>query len=504
MKSKRFLAVDLGASGGKCFAAEITPESLAMNEAHRFEHEAVTFHLPGAAGALIERAYWNDTLIYSNIIEGLRACRRSLGPELDSIGIDAWGSDGALLTATGDMLGKMYAYRDHRLDNMVQEVKARINPERIYELTGIHFQPFNISNQLLWLRMNRPEWLSAGAKFMPVPTLFSWYLGGEPAVDSSWASVTQLMEARTRQWSREITAALGIPDAILPKTLAPGAVTGKLRGPLAEALGLNQPAIVAVASHDTASAFAAAPAANKSTALIISSGTWSLVGRLVPEPITSTAALDANLSNEGGVGNIRLLRNCMGTWLVQELRRCWRNADGRDMPWDELDRLTAEAPAFTAFLDPDDPSFYNPTDMEQAMADFLRRTGQTMPSGRGAMARMVYESLALKYRMIDEIIANVCGSKADVVHVVGGGSRNQLLNRFTAEATGKPVIAGPVEATAIGNLLLQALAMGVFKNLDEALPLIQHSFSISEFKPQGDSAWQQAYDKFKAILAKTK
>jgi rhamnulokinase len=282
--------------------------------------------------------------------------------------------------------------------------------------------------------------------------------------------------------------------------VAPGTVVGRLREPLAAAVGLNPARLVAVASHDTASAFAAAPATDPARALIISSGTWSLVGRLVPEPVTSAAAMAANLSNEGGVGNIRLLRNCMGGWLVQELRRGWRHADGRDMPWAELDRLTAEAPPFAALIDPDDSSFYNPPNMEQAMADFCRRTGQTMPAGRGAVARMVYESLALKYRMIDEMIAGVCGSSAAVIHIVGGGSRNELLNRFTADAAGKPVVAGPVEATAIGNLLVQAMGLGTLRSLAEALPMIRQSFPIREYQPSGDPAWRQAYDRFRAIV----
>jgi rhamnulokinase len=260
----------------------------------------------------------------------------------------------------------------------------------------------------------------------------------------------------------------------------PGTPLGQLQAPLAEAVGLNRATLMAVGSHDTASAFAAAPVDDPGSALIISSGTWSLVGKLVPEPVTSDAALDANLSNEGGIGNIRLLKNCMGSWLVQELRRIWRIADGREMPWREMDALTEKAPAFTALVDPDDPGFYNPKNMEVAIAEFCRKTGQAVPATRGAFIRTVYESLALKYRLVNEQICGASGTRTKVVHIVGGGSKNIMLNQFTADAVGLPVLAGPEEATA-------------------AQPIIRGAFPIREFKPVDTAAWEAAYRTFRAL-----
>ncbi len=492
----RLLAVDLGASGGKCFAGIFSAAGFSMRELHRFAYEGVAFHLPERGGAVRERLVWDDTLIYANIVAGLHAWRRELGAPLDGIGIDTWGADGHLVTPDGDLLGKVYAYRDHRLDRMIGELKALIPARRIYALTGIHFQPFNISNQLLWFLRNRRHLLLPGSRYAPIPSLFYYYLGGMLKVDSTFASVTQLMDARTRTWSREILRLLKIPPALLPEIVPPGAVLGRMHRALADSVGLNPARLVAVGGHDTASAFAAAPVADPADALIISSGTWSLVGRLVPEPVTTPEAMALNLSNEGGIGNVRLLKNCMGGWLVHELRRAWRDADGREMEWPEIYRLAGRAPAFAAVIDPDDPTLYNPPDMEKALLACCRRTGQRAPVGRGGLLRMVYESLALKYRRINADIARVCGRPSRAVHVVGGGSRNELLNRFTADALGLPVLAGPVEATAVGNLMVQALGLGRIRSLAEAIPLIRQAFPIRPYRPRDTAAWDRAYRRF--------
>lgn len=499
-KITRVLAVDFGASGGKCFAGTFEAGGFAMEELHRFSHEGVTFLVPDASGRLTERTYWDDTLLYQNIRAGINAYRLKYGAALDGIGIDTWGSDGALLAPDGELLGKVYAYRDHRLDTMVAEVKARIDATRMYAITGIHFQPFNISNQLLWLMTRRAEWVRPGCTFLPVPSLFYYYLGGVKAVDSSWASVTQLMDAKTRRWSPEILAALGIPEDLLPPIVAPGHAVGRLHTALAEALGVTPAPLIAVGSHDTASAFAAAPVDNPDEALIISSGTWSLVGKLIPEPITTPAAMKHNFSNEGGIGNIRFLKNCMGSWLAQELRRVWRDADGREMPWKEMDALTLASPAFASLVDPDDSSFYNPSNMEEAIIAFCRKTGQPAPASRGACLRCVYESLALKYRLVHEQLAEITGKRARTVHIVGGGSNNLMLNQFTADACGLPVVAGPSEATAVGNIMVQAVGLGLLRSLAEAQPLLRKAFPIKEYKPHDPLAWNAPFARFVSLV----
>ena len=497
-RNARIVAADLGASGGKIFAGEFGDGSFTLREVHRFSHEAVTFHLPDREGRLEERAFWDDVLLHANIVQGLRAYRREVGTGLDAIGIDTWGTDGIFVDEDGVPLGRVYAYRDHRLDRMCDEVKARIDAARLYQLTGIHFQPFNVSNQLLWWAEHRPALMKRGVRYLPVPTLFTWYLGGRIAVDSTWASVTQLMDCRKRRWSREILKALAVPARVMPEIVDPGAVVGTLSKPLAESIGLPEARLIATAAHDTASAFAAAPVATPSSALIISSGTWSLVGKLIRRPITTPEAMAANLSNEGGIGSIRFLKNCMGTWLVQELRRSWRDRDGREMAWEEMNALTERGAAFAVLLNPDDPSFYNPPNMEEAIVAFCRRTGQEPPRDRGTMLRSVYESLALKYRAVGGEIASVSGKPNRVVHIVGGGSRNELLNQFTANACGLKVVAGPEEATAIGNAMVQAFGLGVISDMGDAQQLIRAGFPIREYRPKDRAAWDAAYQKFKA------
>ncbi len=498
---KRLFAVDLGASGGKCFVGEFDEGSFSMKELHRFVHGGTSFYVADRTGALSERTVWDDTAIYANIVEGLHAYRREVSDSLDSIGIDTWGADGHFMSPDGDLLGKMFCYRDHRLDDMIDKVKARIDASRVYAISGIHFQPFNISNQLLWFVENRGDLLTDGCFFLPVPSLFYYYLGGGRMVDSSWASVTQMMDAASGEWSHEMLDALGVDATLLPEIVAPGTVCGQLLEPLAEAVDLNRAPLVAVASHDTASAFAAAPVRNTDEALIISSGTWSLVGKLIPRPITTPEAMKANLSNEGGIGNTRLLKNCMGGWLGQELRRVWRIADGTEMTWRELDELTEKAPPFVSLIDPDDARFYNPRNMEEVIAEFCRDTGQPVPADRGAVLRAVYESIALKYRLVNELICSVTGTVSKVVHVVGGGSKNVLLNQSTADATGLPVVAGPEEGTAVGNLMVQAMGVGIIESLDQALPLIDSAFPIKRYEPHDTSAWDAQYDRFKALCA---
>ena len=502
MAEKKLFAVDLGASGGKCFVGFFGDGTFRMEEVHRFAHEGVPFFLKDRTGQVTERTCWDDTCIYQNIIRGLQASRRLYGSKLNGIGIDTWGADGHFITKDGDVLGKVYCYRDHRLDTMCDEVRARIDAERVYAITGNHFQPFNQSNQMLWAATRRPELMALADVYLPIPALFYYYLGGCTAVDSTFASVTQMMDAKKTKWSTEMLKALGIPAALMPEIVKPGTKIGKLQPKLAELCGLNQVDLIAVGSHDTASAFAAAPVKNAKKALIISSGTWSLVGKLIRKPITTPEAMRLGLSNEGGIGNTRFLRNCMGTWIVQELLRIWEIEDGKRMEWSEVDTITPAAPAFTAFIDPDDSRFYNPANMEQAIRSFIAETKQKAPQDRGTVLRIVYESLALKYRFVNETINRVTETTTDVVHIVGGGSNNALLNQFTANSVGVPVLAGPKEATAVGNLMVQAVGAGILPDLKHAMPLIKSAFPIKTFKPADTAAWDKAYGTFSKLLKK--
>lgn len=500
MAPRTVFAADIGASGGKCFIGSFNNGSFSYQEIHRFSHESELYFIVDRNGNVTERMFWDDQVIYKNIIKGLLYHRREISDTLDTIGIDTWGSDGIFITPDGDLIGKVYCYRDHRLDSMIDAVKRKIDAIRIYEITGIHFHPFNISNQLLWFITNRKELLGPGCTFLPMPTLFYYYLGNVKQIDSSWASITQLMDAKERKWSVEILDKLGIPHEVMPKIVPPGTVVGELLQPLAATLGLNRAKLTTVGSHDTASAYAAAPVESPDEALIISSGTWSLVGKLIPEPITTLGAMTYNISNEGGIGNIRFLKNCMGTWIVQELRRIWKKSNDREMSWENITQLVKKAPQFTSFIDLDDTCFYNPHNMETEIMEYCRKTGQKTPGDRGTLLRVVYESLAMNYRTANEQISDVCGKESRVIHIVGGGCKNELLNQFTADATGLPVIAGPEEATAIGNIMVQAMGLGIIDSLDVAIPLIRQAVKIKDYKPRNTQIWRKEYERYKKTV----
>lgn len=499
---KKIFAIDFGASGGKCFVGLFDGEDFRMEEVHRFPHDGVSFFIPDANGGQRSRDYWDIVKLYDNIIEGLHAFKREYGDEIDSIGVDTWGADGQFITKDGDLLGLVYCYRDHRLDSMIEEVKSKVDPETVYSITGIHFQPFNLSNQLLWFVENRPYLLDVAASFLPISSIFYYLLGNVKMVDSSWASITQLMDSHTKEWSELMFNELGLPIEMMPAIVEPGTVVGELSDGIVELVGLkNKPSLVATASHDTASAFASAPIDDPDESLIISSGTWSLVGKLIPEPITTAEAAAEGLSNEGGIGNVRFLRNCMGTWILQELRRAWAIEDGEETSWKVIEQLVNDAPEFFAFIDPDDPSFYNPKNMEDAILSFCSRTGQNVPEDRGTTARIVYESLALKYRNVNERISKVSRTVTKQINIVGGGSRDVTLNQFTADCSGLPVVAGPVDGTAVGNIMSQALGIGILDSILDAQKYIRQAFDIKVFQPFGTGKWDKAYERFVGFLA---
>jgi len=501
MSIKKIFAVDFGASGGKCFAGIFENETFRMEEVHRFPHDGVSFFIPDENGNQVNRDYWDVVKLYDNIIEGLHNFKREYGDQIDSIGVDTWGADGQFITKDGDFLGKVYCYRDHRLDNMIDEVKAKVDPKTVYSITGIHFQPFNLSNQLLWFVENRKYLLDISESFLPISSIFYYYLGNVKMVDSSWASITQLMDSKTKQWSDVMFDKLGIPIEKMPKIVEPGTVVGELSDGIVNLVGLKSvPKLVATASHDTASAFASAPIDNPDESLIISSGTWSLVGKLIPEPITTQAAADAGLSNEGGIGNVRFLRNCMGTWILQELRRVWAIQDGEETGWDIIEQQVNDAPEFSAFIDPDDTIFYNPKNMEEAIFEFCKKTEQKVPETRGTTARVIYESLALKYKYVNEMISKVSNTTTKQVNIVGGGSKDRTLNQFTADCFGLPVIAGPGDGTAVGNIMSQALGIGIIDNILDAQKYIRQAFEIKEFQPCNSAKWEPAYEQFKTII----
>lgn len=495
------MAIDLGSSMGKCFYSEIRNKKLVFEEINRFENEPVALFLKEKDESRVERLFWNDIYLYRNILNSFRIYSREFGGTLDSIGIDTWGLDGQFVNKNGELIGNIYCYRDHRLDNMIDKLTKKVDAKKIYEITGVHFQPFNISNQFLWFLQNRKYILEISARFLPLPTIFNYFLGSEYVVDSTWASATQLMNIRTNDWSQELLEQLEIPIEILPQIVNPGTQIGVLAAPIAASIGLNRARIVAVCSHDTASAFTAVPIKNKDDSLIISSGTWSVIGKLISSPITTHEAFTANFSNEGNQSSTSFLKNCMGLWIVQELRRSWRERDGQAISWAQAVRMIRKARPFTAVIDPDAQSFYNPKNMEEAIAHYCRKTRQTVPNDRGTYLRIVLESLALKYRVINDEIESITNNHNKYVFIVGGGSRNELLNQFAANALGIPVYAGPAEASALGNIFSQAIALGILKTKEEMNTIVEDTCAIRKYTPKNTTLWSTKYRAFLRVIS---
>jgi rhamnulokinase len=430
--------------------------------------------------------------------------RKAADHEPDSLGVDTWGVDFALLDAAGELIGNPCHYRDPYTDGMLAEAMRRTSRERIFDATGIQFMQINSLYQLLAMATARSPALGIARTLLMMPDLFHYWFTGEMACEFSNASTTQFFDPRAGDWARSLLDDLGIPHHFLTRIVQPGADLGPLSPSVLKSLELASLArmrVIAPATHDTGSAVASVPA-NGDRYAYISSGTWSLLGAVVSQPVITPRALQFNFTNEGGVGGtFRLLKNIMGMWLVQECRRRWATPAGELIPYADLFDQAARAPAFAAMLDPDDPSFLLPEDMPTAIAAFCARTRQATPAGRGTVVRCILESLALKYRHVLEQLERLTGHRVEVIHVVGGGSRNALLCQFTADACDRIVRAGPVEATAIGNVLVQMVACGELGSMDEARAVVQQSFPIVAYQPREAVRWSEAYDRFQRVLA---
>jgi rhamnulokinase len=518
-----YLAVDLGAESGRVMAATFDGERIALKEAHRFANVPVRVPRPVAgfnpqtgaragqassawphlrAGAPAESLYWDVLSLWREMLEGLgRAGRAANAPR--SIGVATWGVDYALLGADGALLGNPYHYRDRRTEGMVAEATRLVPREAIFERTGIQFLPFNTLYQLLAATRHHEQALRAARRLLMVPDLFHYWLSGSVAGEFTNATTTQAYDTRRREWATDLLEALGIDARLFPEVVPPGTDLGGVLPPVASEAGLaERTRVIAVATHDTGSAVAAVPVQREAlgtgeTYAYISSGTWSLAGVEVPEPVINAETLALDFTNEGGVGGVRLLKNVMGLWLIQEARRAWQRA-GSDLSYVEIAALAGRAQPFAAIVDPDDPSFLAPGDMPGRLAEYCRATGQPVlePGDAGQVARCALESLALRYRWIVERIERVIGQRIGVIHVIGGGSRNDLLNQLTADACRRPVLAGPAEATALGNALIQAMAAGRVASLDEGREIVRRSCDVAMFEPRDPAPWDEAYGKF--------
>jgi len=490
MKEENYLALDLGAESGRAIVGTIAGNTLSLAETHRFANSPVR----GPSGL-----HWHVANLWREIETGIALSARRF--PLQCLALDTWGVDFGLLDGDGQLLGNPYHYRDARTDGMLQEAFRRVPREEIFARTGIQFMQINTLYQLLAMVIARDPRLDAARTFLTIPDLFNHWLSGSVCCEFTNATTTQCFNPLSRSWAFPLLEALGIPTHIFPSICEPGTPLGPLLPAVASETGAGPISVIAPACHDTGSAVVAVPAGNADFAWL-SSGTWSILGAEVDRPVLSTKALAYNLTNEGGVfGTWRLSKNITGLWLVQECKREW------GLAYDELTRLAAEARPFLAVIDPDHGEFLHPGDMPEKIRRFCTDSEQPVPATQGEVIRVILESLALKYRYVLERLEEATGRRLDPLHIIGGGVNNRLLSQLSADATGRTVIAGPVEATAIGNILMQALTLGELDSLRQARRLVRHSFGVEEYHP-GDGGyslaagddWEAAYRRLESLL----
>lgn len=485
-----FLAVDLGAESGRAVLGRFDGERMALEEVHRF---------PNTPVRLPDGLHWDVLRIVQEVKTGLAKAVGN-GGRLQSLGVDSWGVDFALLDRDGALISNPYHYRDSRTDGMDERAFDRVPKEEIYATTGIQFLPINTLYQLL--AMEDSPLLETAQTLLMIPDLISYWITGVGACESTNASTTQLYDPRSGSWAYGLLEKLGLPSRIFGEIIPPGTQLGLLLPDVAEETGIEGDLpVTAVASHDTASAVVAVPAEDENFAYI-SSGTWSLMGVELSAPAFTPEGMHANFTNEGGFeGTTRFLKNVMGLWLLQECRRTWAR-QGRDYSYEELARLAETSPSTGSVLDPDHPAFLRPGDMPDRIRRYCRETGQGPPGDPGAVVRCVLESLALKYRWVIERAEEITSRQVDIIHIVGGGVRNALLCQLTADATRRPVRAGPVEATALGNLMVQAYSRGYLGSLEEIRVAVRTSpVEVRDYLPAGsEDEWTDAYERFRRIM----
>ena len=487
------LAFDLGAGSGRAIVARLANGRLEMEEIHRFPND------PVQVGA---HFHWDILRLLHEVKQGILKAKHHLagsGSGLRSIAIDSWAVDFGLLDRHGELLGNPYHYRDRQTDGMMEEVFSVMPKQEIFARTGIQFMQINTLYHLAAMKKRDAAALREAETFLMIPDLLRYFLTGERQCEWTNATTTQLFNPVSGTWDRELMDRIGIPSRLFLPPVQPGTVIAPLSASVCDELGVASCPIVAVGEHDTASAVVAVPAASPDFAYLIC-GTWSLLGTEVKQPVLTPQALQWNFTNEGGVGGTyRLLKNIMGLWLLQECRHAWEK-EGSNYSFAEMVEMAKREPGFQALIDPDDPLFLNPTHMPDAIRRYCERTGQPAPQTHGAFVRCVTESLALKYRFVLERTERLSGAAYEGLHMVGGGINNELLCQFTANAIGRPVFAGPVEASAIGNVLVQWMALGELVGIGEARNLVRSSFPLRTYEPREREAWDEAYGRFCALI----
>ncbi|MCX7046161.1 MAG: rhamnulokinase [Candidatus Sumerlaeota bacterium] len=491
MAEKRYLAIDLGAESGRGVVGTLGGGKLTLEEVHRF---------PNGPIRILDSMHWDFPRLMSEIKSAMGIAVRKCGP-MKSLGVDTWGVDFGLVGAGGVLMGIPYHYRDPRTDGMMEAAFKLMPREEIFMNTGIQFMQLNSLFQLFSMVRTKSPLLKGAETLLFMPDLINYCLTGEKISEYSIATTSQMYDVRKNQWSKPLFKKLGLPMNIMPEVCPSGTKIGPLLKSVMEETGVGRMPVVAPACHDTGSAVAAVPAQGEDWAYL-SSGTWSLIGVELPKPIVTPEVLKHAFTNEGGInGTARLLKNIMGLWLVQESRRQWA-AEGKEYTYADLARLAEEASdcSLKIFVNPNHAPFGAFGQMPKKIQDFCRKTKQSIPQSHGAIVRCALESLALCYRTALESIEAITGRKIKVLHIVGGGSQNRLLNQFTANALGIPVVTGPVEATAAGNILVQAIADREIKSLAEARAIVRASFEVETYEPKDTARWAEALEKFRKLI----
>ncbi|HSE30012.1 MAG TPA: rhamnulokinase family protein [Pyrinomonadaceae bacterium] len=492
MSPPLYIAIDLGAGSGRVFLAGLDADTMRLEQVHRFQYPPIV-----SEGHL----RWEVTRIFDQIKAGLRlagARARELRRRINSIGVDSWGVDYGLIDAQGHLVELPVCYRDERTVGVMAQVFAHVSREEIFERTGIQFMPFNTLFQLF---VHARQGVHQGARtLLLIPDLINFFLTGERVTEYTNATTTQMINARSRTWDCELLTRLNLPATLLPEIVPPGTTVGSLRKDIADELGINSATVVAPATHDTGSAIAGAPIVDGWA--YISSGTWSLVGVEREDVLLSQEVARDNFTNEGGAfGTIRFLKNVMGLWILESCRKEWQ-ADGAVVDYEALLNEVATIQHYPALIFPDDPRFFNPPSMIEAIAKQLAETAQKMPDNVGVIAKVILDSLAFRYASVLQRIEVLTNQKIKGVQIIGGGSQNNYLNQATANATGLPVSAGPTEATVIGNVLVQSIANGRFTSLTDARQYVTQNVRLQQFAPQVSAACEDAARRYATLEAR--
>lgn len=487
--NNKVLAFDFGASSGRAVIGELKDNKITLEEVHRFDNDPVN-----ACGSF----YWDILRLFHEIKQGIIKAKNTT--DFESIGIDTWGVDFGMIGKNGKLLGNVYNYRDSRTEAIPEEVAEKIiSKSDLYKESGIQLMNFNTIFQLYALKKQEPHLEALIDKILLIPDLFNYFLTGKQYAEYTNASTTELLNPYTKEWNFPLIEKMGFNKNIFPEIIGAGTVVGNITPELCEELDMQQKKVIAVGSHDTASAVAAVPSIEKDF-VFISCGTWSLFGTELDAPVITEQSERFNITNETGYNKTtRFLKNIIGLWMIQETRRQFKR-EGKDYSYAKMEELARKEKPFLCFIDPDSPEFVSPGNIPERIREFCRRTNQSIPETDGAVIRCIYESLAMKYKYTFEQLKDCCKKDFKVIHMVGGGTKDSFLCQMSANASGVPVVAGPIEGTAAGNVIVQFIANGKIKNLTEARRIIADSFDVIRYEPMENASWMAEYGRFTKIL----